>query len=136
MRLLSTRLLIVPRPNNPLDRILQHEVGDLVAADERARQRPPVNGDDQDFLYNVARLVSTVARNVSLITLQAGERWYLLLRYGFSAIFEDGGAFLEQGGGLIHRGCWIGRSVWGRGARYQIYIGEDVKLNVSSREIA
>jgi hypothetical protein len=50
MWLLRRRLIILLRSDDPLYRILQDEVGDLIAAYERASQGPAVNGDDENFL--------------------------------------------------------------------------------------
>lgn len=49
MCLLDRSLLVVLRPDNPLDRVLQHEIRDLIAGDQGAGEGASVDGQDDDF---------------------------------------------------------------------------------------
>jgi len=49
MRLLHTRFIILCRPYHSFDRVLEHEIRDLVARYEVAGESTAVNCDDADL---------------------------------------------------------------------------------------
>jgi hypothetical protein len=55
MRLLCRGFFVVLGPYDSLDRVFEYEIRDLVATYESACQRPTVNRNYEDFLYETAR---------------------------------------------------------------------------------
>lgn len=61
VRLFSRRVFIVRRSDNALNGVLENEIRNVIAADERAGECASVDGYDQDFFCERAGGVSTVS---------------------------------------------------------------------------